>query len=455
MKSEIEQSKEKEDPSELYKEIENLTKEVEKENEELNKETQSKEEEIKTEPKETQPKEEEIKTEQNEAKSKVESEPERILSPKEIREERIKTKEEMERKKKEEIEKRNREIELQKKFEEERKTPFIFAKFNILPKEEYKEEWERKCRYNIFGNYKKGEQNFCFDQLNTNNSEIYFKPEENSYYYEQIKPDPKNFGKPELINKIKVEGMVKVFIVLKEGTKLSSLKYLFAHCSSLIEVKFDTSFNSQIITDLTGTFYNCPNLKKIELSSLNTDNLENMFGTFCGCSSLVSLPDFIKINTSKVKSMRFLFAWCSSLLKIDFTKSNTENVEDMFGLLCGCSNLQEAYFSDKLNEVSLKPNKRYKNIINEGNSKFSTKKVKDMGFMFSKCINLTTLDLRGFSLEKVEKMNAMFADCSNLRELNVKKDFITEGVGDSQYIFQGCDKINVWIKRKIDSKVEY
>ena len=74
-------------------------------------------------------------------------------------------------------------------------------------------------------------------------------------------------------------------------------------------------------------------------------NIVNLNGLFYNCSSLISLPDIPKWNTSKVKDMHGLFYNCFSLISIpDISKWNTNNVIDMSELFYNCSSLISLYY---------------------------------------------------------------------------------------------------------------
>jgi len=55
-------------------------------------------------------------------------------------------------------------------------------------------------------------------------------------------------------------------------------------------------------------------LLKIKLKGIN--NITNMSHMFSGCSSLISLPDISKWDTSKVNDMNYTFEECSSLISL-------------------------------------------------------------------------------------------------------------------------------------------
>ena len=71
---------------------------------------------------------------------------------------------------------------------------------------------------------------------------------------------------------------------------------------------------------------------------------------------------------------------------------------------------------------------------------FNTAKVTDMGYMFSDCSKLTSLDVTHFNTAKVTDMSTMFYNCSSLTSLDVTH-FNTANVTDMSYMFQNCLKL--------------
>ena len=70
----------------------------------------------------------------------------------------------------------------------------------------------------------------------------------------------------------------------------------------------------------------------------------------------------------------------------------------------------------------------------------NTANVTDMGYMFSGCSALTSLDLTNFNTSKVESMRDMFEDCSALESLNLT-NFNTEKVTEMSRMFEGCSAL--------------
>ena len=71
----------------------------------------------------------------------------------------------------------------------------------------------------------------------------------------------------------------------------------------------------------------------------------------------------------------------------------------------------------------------------------NTEKVTDMGYMFSGCSSLTSLDVTHFNTAKVTDMNRMFSGCSSLTSLDVTH-FNTANVTDMGYMFLSCSKLS-------------
>ena len=73
----------------------------------------------------------------------------------------------------------------------------------------------------------------------------------------------------------------------------------------------------------------------------------------------------------------------------------------------------------------------------EGLECLNTSEVKDMGYMFSDCKALTSLDLKNFNTQNVTKMNYMFYNCWALTSLDLK-NFNTQNVTDMSSMFDSC-----------------
>ena len=119
------------------------------------------------------------------------------------------------------------------------------------------------------------------------------------------------------------------------------------------------------------TFFNINDMKIrkniLEVKLREIKPVTDLSYMFCNCTSLLSLSDISKWNTTNVTSMKGMFQFCSSLLFLpSIAKINTENVKDMSYMFCGCSSL------------SLLPDI----------SKWNTNEITYMGDMFKGCLNI-------------------------------------------------------------------
>ena len=109
-------------------------------------------------------------------------------------------------------------------------------------------------------------------------------------------------------------------------------------------------------------------------------------------SSLTSISNLHNLNTSSVKTMNQMFAYCTGLTNLDLSNFDTSNVTTMQSMFWECTGLTSI-------------NMCY----------FNTEKVTTMYGMFRGCSALTTLDIRSFKTTSLlTEIQEMFYQCSNL-----------------------------------------
>ena len=164
-------------------------------------------------------------------------------------------------------------------------------------------------------------------------------------------------------------------------------------------------------------FSGCINLKNINLSSFNTENVINMEGMFGEYSN------FSFLNLSSLEL--------------------TKDIEELNGFI---KNQKIIYFDGCKNLENL-------NLV----SSFKTHNVINMMYMFAGCNNLKNLNLpSSFNTHNVTNMMNMFAGCNNLKNLNLPYSFNTQNVTNMNGIFYGCkyfDNFNLSSFYKIDKNI--
>ena len=135
-------------------------------------------------------------------------------------------------------------------------------------------------------------------------------------------------------------------------------------------------------------FNSCKELKTINLSGFDTQNVEDMSRMFNLCKSLESL-DLSNFNTQKVTLMDNMFNQCLQLTSLDL-------------------------------------------------SNFDTPKVTKMNNMFFYCTGLKTVDISNFNTQAVKNMDSMFRYCTNLTTIYVGENFVTTNARYSDNMFDNC-----------------
>lgn len=182
-------------------------------------------------------------------------------------------------------------------------------------------------------------------------------------------------------------------VICAEGTVFpanSAATFSFIEAAEIDLTNADTSN----VVDMSYMFDNCPNLKSLDLSMLNTSKVTTMRCMFMGNElTSVNLKNF---DTSKVSTMYGMFWECKNLKSLDLSSFDTSNVTDMSYM-----------FEDCLNLASL-------DICN-----FNTSKVTDMEFMFEYCESLTSLDVSSFDTSNVLNARHMFCNCKKLSSIDL------------------------------------
>jgi len=207
------------------------------------------------------------------------------------------------------------------------------------------------------------------------------------------------------------------------------------------EIKVKFKFKS-ILTNTSFMFASCRSLKSIDLSLLNTKNVNNMIGMFFLCSSLESI-NLSSCNTNNVKNISYIFNECSSLKSIDLSSFNANNVVNMKCMLARCYSINSIDLSSFNTSNAYNMHKMFyfcTSLKSLDLSSFNTCNVKYMNYMFSECSSLKSIDLSSFNTNKVEIMNEMFSNCSSLESIDLSS-FNTNNVTDMRFMFSNCSSL--------------
>lgn len=171
--------------------------------------------------------------------------------------------------------------------------------------------------------------------------------------------------------------------------------------------------NVERMRDASYLFYDCPNLKSVDLKNFQMNETINMMHMFEECHQLEQI-DFGDIDSGKVQNMSYMFYECEMLEHLDVSSWNTKNVTTMEGMFAFCKKLKQLDVSH-----------------------FDTGRVTNMDGMFADCYQLTELDISNWDTQNVTTLNSMFRSCASLAELDVS-NFNLRKANNLGYVFFGC-----------------
>ena len=229
-------------------------------------------------------------------------------------------------------------------------------------------------------------------------------------------------------------------IVLSYDNPLSDFSYMFSDYNNITEIYFYNMFEDVI--NMTYTFNNCINLRKITFISWNSSELIKSKGMFYNCQSLTSL-DLTKFNKISGEDISYMFYNCTSLENIKFnnnTKCLTTNMRGLFQNCISLTSLDISPLSSANVEIVWDMFKGCTNLSSLELSSFDTSSVTDMQSMFEGCASLESLDLSNFNTSKVQYMNKMFYNCINIKSINFK-NINSESLGTMYQMFYNCSSL--------------
>ena len=282
--------------------------------------------------------------------------------------------------------------------------------------------------------------------------------------------------------------------------KVTDMRRMFYFCSSLESLDV-SNFNTSNVTDMYAMFSGCSSLKSLDVSGFNTSNVTDMEDMFYACSSLTTIYCDKNWYRSSGLTSTGMFRGCTNLkggIGTTFDNSHTDatyahpSTADNPGYFTGIeayavytgSNTTLTFYYD--NQCNTRSGTTY--VLNSGNSTpswftngsyedvttvvfdssfqdarptstyfwfsamsnltsisgmkeyLNTSEVTNMGYMFSGCPSLTSLDVRNFNTAKVENMRSMFANCTSLTSIYCDKDWNRSGI-NSNGMFSGCTSL--------------
>ena len=204
-----------------------------------------------------------------------------------------------------------------------------------------------------------------------------------------------------------------------ETGHISSMSHLFAESTGKTnneKLNFLTNLNTHNLKSLRGIF-NGIDLTGFDLESIETGEITEISDTFGGSTGLTQgekIDYIIRLNTSKVKSMRGLFAGYD-LTGYDLVNLETNSVTNMSRMFSN-ANLTGADLSNLNTENVTDMSSMFagSTASNLDLSSFNTSKVTNMDLIFNNVSGLTSLDLNGWDINNAIDPSSPFSDTNSL-----------------------------------------
>ena len=263
---------------------------------------------------------------------------------------------------------------------------------------------------------------------------------------------------------------------------------MFLNCSVLSSLTL-SNFNTEKVESMGNLFEGCSALSSLDLSNFNTKKVRYMASMFRACSALTTIYVSDNFKTGQVTNSTGMFYGCKNLK--GYSDSKTDHKYANCGtdgyFTPGCAYAEYDLSSETLTfrykgvkpaeayDLNVKSNnpgwqaqkRKIKKVVFdasfanarptscclwfagcfylteiEGIENLNTEKVTNMGSMFSGCFALTSLDVSNFNTEKVTYMSSMFEDCQELSSLDLSK-FNTANVKNMEDMFKECRKLSL------------
>ena len=213
--------------------------------------------------------------------------------------------------------------------------------------------------------------------------------------------------------------------------------YVFYGMRRLKDINNLKYYNCIFTKNMNYMFSYFGDMRELDVSALNTSNVETMKGMFKqdygseGGSPQIHTLDLNNFDTSKVKDMSYMFFGFEYLVELNTSSFDTSSVTDMSYMFT---------YVDGMDSIVL-PN-------------FNTSKVTNMTEMFRGAW-VDEIDISSFDTKNVTNMNAMFCHCDTVKKIYIGSGWNVDNVTDSINMFQLDVKLPNFDSQIIDKTKAY
>ncbi len=126
---------------------------------------------------------------------------------------------------------------------------------------------------------------------------------------------------------------------------VTDTSHMFDGCASLTNLDL-SNLDTSNVTDMSYMFNGCSKLTQLDVSNFNTANVNNMESMFSFDSQVTAIKGLDKFDTSKVQNMARMFFNCINLKELDLSHFNTSNVRLFAWMFKSCKNLNTLNISN-------------------------------------------------------------------------------------------------------------
>ena len=126
---------------------------------------------------------------------------------------------------------------------------------------------------------------------------------------------------------------------------VTDTSHMFDGCASLTNLDL-SNLDTSNVTDMSYMFNGCSKLSQLDVSNFNTANVNNMESMFSFDSQVTAIKGLDKFDTSKVQNMARMFFNCINLKELDLSHFNTSNVRLFAWMFKSCKNLNTLNISN-------------------------------------------------------------------------------------------------------------
>ena len=131
-----------------------------------------------------------------------------------------------------------------------------------------------------------------------------------------------------------------------DTSNVQDMSRMFACCEKMTYIGNPENITTSSAVNLSGMFYNCKGLQKLDLNHFDTSKVKNFSEMFFGCSSLTIL-DIGKFQTQNATDLHGMFAGCGRLLGLDLSGFNTLKAQSMSDMFLQCNALNSIKLGGK------------------------------------------------------------------------------------------------------------